>query len=92
MEKRAACVPRFRDAITGFGVDFYDHEFTAPEVPAESRERSFVGILFECCGVYSRVYKNGQGTAYAGGCPRCGLPIKLRIGSEGTSERFFRAR
>ena len=54
--------------------------------------RPFVGIYFECCHVYARVYRNKAGTQYAGHCPRCLAPIHLGIGSEGTSRRFFRAR
>jgi len=60
-----------------------------PSRPA--RERPWVGIHFECCGVYLRVYRNREGTAYQANCPRCGLPVRLRVGPGGTSERIFRA-
>jgi hypothetical protein len=54
--------------------------------------RPWVGILFECCGVYARVYRNASATAYEGLCPRCRRAVTLRIGPEGTSARFFSAK
>lgn len=52
----------------------------------------FLGILFECCNVYSRIYRNKEGTHYAGSCPKCGKRLKVRIGEGGTGTRFFKAR
>jgi hypothetical protein len=62
--------------------------------PATSKDASgsrFLGVQFECCDVYSRVYPNRDQTAYVGRCPRCGKQVEFLIGSEGTSSRFFRA-
>ncbi len=51
---------------------------------------NFLGVMFECCNVYGRLYKNKQGTHYEGKCPRCLKPVKIRIGEGGTTNRFFK--
>jgi hypothetical protein len=66
-----------------FVVNGSDSEGTAP--------RPWVGIQFECCGVYARVYRAPEAKFYESRCPRCGLPVKLRVGPDGVSTRFFRA-
>ena len=52
--------------------------------------RPFLGIMFECCSVYARIYKNKEGTAYEGHCPKCMKPIRIRVGKGGSSNRFFK--
>jgi ssDNA-binding Zn-finger/Zn-ribbon topoisomerase 1 len=54
-------------------------------------KRKFVGVVFQCCKVYARIYANAKSTAYVGACPRCGKRLVLRIGPEGTDSRFFTA-
>ena len=61
------------------------------DVEASGR-RCWLGIQFECCGVYARVYRNSEGTSYVGLCPRCGGRVRVPIGPDGTDTRFFRAR
>lgn len=53
--------------------------------------RAFLGIMFDCCGAYGRIYKNKEGTAYVGRCPRCMRNIKVPVGEGGTNARFFNA-
>lgn len=53
-------------------------------------ERRFLGVMFECCSVYSRIYVNAAGNAYEGRCPRCCHPVRVLIGAGGSSSRFFR--
>jgi hypothetical protein len=63
-------------------------------MPGEKKDekgRAYLGIMFECCGVYSRIYKNRAGNAYVGWCPRCMRKLELKCGHGGTDQRIFRA-
>jgi len=55
------------------------------------RGRRWLAILWRCCSVYSRAYRNRAATAYEGVCPRCGRVLHVPIGPEGTKSRFFEA-
>ena len=59
--------------------------------PSTAQGRPWLSVRWKCCGVYNRVYRNKDATAYEGKCPRCGTPVRALIGSEGTSNRFFEA-
>ena len=63
----------------------------SPAAPQEFHGRPYLGVQFDCCNVYTRVYRNAEGTAYAGRCPRCGRELIVPIGPDGTDTRFFRA-
>ena len=58
----------------------------------KENQKKFLGIMFECCNIYKRVYVNKEGNAYEGRCPKCYAQVTVRIGSEGSDNRFFRAR
>lgn len=74
-----------------------DLSHTAEGEPADAaaqdtkEPRPWIGVQFECCGVYMRIYRNRQGTAYEGNCPRCSRPLRVKVGPGGTSNRLFRA-
>ncbi|NIQ02958.1 MAG: hypothetical protein GWM98_08940 [Nitrospinaceae bacterium] len=56
------------------------------------KKNKFIGILFECCNVYRRIYINKDETAYEGRCPRCYGKVKVLIAPDGTEQRIFTAR
>jgi hypothetical protein len=67
-------------------LDIYDN-------PADRSvtQRPYIGILFECCGVYARVYRQPDQRVYAGRCPKCLGPVRVRVGRDGVTTRIFRA-
>ena len=52
--------------------------------------RKYIGVLFECCDVYARVYINRRKTAYVGWCPKCATRVEIKINPRGTASRFFK--
>lgn len=53
--------------------------------------QNFLGIMFNCCNIYARIYKNKAQTAYVGRCPKCMRSVNIKIGNGGTDNRFFNA-
>jgi hypothetical protein len=52
--------------------------------------RPFLSVEFACCSVYQRIYRDPDGRAYTGRCPKCGKPVRFPVGPGGTNCRFFR--
>ena len=76
--------PPYHIEIEGIGED-------TAQKPKTLKGRPWVGICFDCCGVYTRVYRNPEGSAYVGRCPRCQRTVRLRVAPDGTNARFFSA-
>jgi len=55
-------------------------------------ERPHIGVLFECCGVYVRVYRNADEARYVARCPRCLATAVVRVAPGGSSHRIFVAK
>lgn len=68
-------------------------EFGQPkqQTAADRKPRPFLGVKFDCCSIYSRIYQNKDRTHYVGNCPKCAKQIRIRIGHGGSSNRFFTA-
>lgn len=52
--------------------------------------RPFLSVLFACCGVYQRIYRESDELIYRGACPRCGKHVKFAVRPDGTTARCFR--
>lgn len=63
-----------------------------PPNDAALSHRPWIGIRFDCCGVYSRIYRSLTASAYEGRCPHCQRPVRVLIGRGGTTQRLFVAR
>jgi len=55
----------------------------------KQRKKEFIGIIFKCCNVYSRIYINKKRSAFAGRCPKCGKKVEIKIAPRGSNSRFF---
>ena len=55
------------------------------------QKRRFLGVRFDCCRTYGRVYINHQQTAFVGHCPRCGKQVHFKISPDGVDAQFFSA-
>jgi len=74
--------------VTGDGIDRYDE----PGDESADAPRPYIGVHFECCGVYARIYRQHDTMVYLGRCPRCLRQVRVRVGPGGTNARLFHAR
>ena len=51
--------------------------------------RPYLSVLFDCCSVYQRIYRDLDGKKYQGRCPKCGRSVTFGVGPGGTTNRFF---
>jgi hypothetical protein len=56
---------------------------------ADDKGRPYLMVMFACCKVYQRVYKNTDQSQYEARCPKCLRSITFRIGDGGTAQRTF---
>ncbi len=75
--------------MTGENLDLSSDHTVGGSRGITAAGRRFLGLQFDCCGVYTRVYVNQDETAYEGNCPKCARAVRLEIGPGGTSSRFF---
>ncbi len=57
--------------------------------PSARKPRPAISMLFKCCNVYSRVFLNHAGNAYAGHCPRCARPVRVKAVPGGRRGRIW---
>jgi hypothetical protein len=60
--------------------------------PEPQGGRPFIGVYFECCGLYARIYRDREAAEYAGRCPKCLAMVRASVGPGGTTQRIFRAK
>lgn len=60
-----------------------------PPPPGTAGGRPHLSILFRCCNVYAPIYRTADEKAYAGNCPRCARPVRVKIGPGGSTSRVF---
>jgi hypothetical protein len=44
-----------------------------------AKVRPYVGVRFECCRLYSRIYREPEVLEYRGRCPKCYREISVRV-------------
>jgi hypothetical protein len=67
-----------------------DLRITGGDVGFIPNRRKYIGVFFECCSAYARIYINREKTSYVGWCPKCAHRIEIKIGKRGTDSRFFK--
>lgn len=60
-----------------------------PSQDSPLQNRPYLRVLFECCSIYQRIYRDPSGKSYTGRCPRCLKPVRFKVGQNGTACRDF---
>ena len=55
----------------------------------ERKKRDFIGVQFDCCKTYTRVYLKDGGRSQIAHCPKCGKPFTIRFSPSGTDDVFW---
>ena len=58
----------------------------------QAGKRPFLGVMFDCCKVYTRLYLHRNGLLYEGRCPRCRKQVRFVVGQGGSETRIWRVR
>ncbi len=72
--------------------DIYFMANTTPQDRSPRTKLRFVGVIFSCCKVYSRIYLPPQKPVVYGFCPKCGARMEILQTPSGSTNRFFTAR
>ncbi|HPF41473.1 MAG TPA: hypothetical protein PK093_22790 [Phycisphaerae bacterium] len=84
--------PDADDATLGRHLDITDLD-PPGETPmadsATSSHRVWVGVYYECCAAYARVYRRPDDLRYQGRCPECGASVSIRVGPNGIAARML---
>ncbi|MBI3994191.1 MAG: hypothetical protein HY342_13025 [Candidatus Lambdaproteobacteria bacterium] len=51
--------------------------------------RPYLRVVYECCNIYQRIYRDISGRFYLGRCPRCLRTVRFEIAPDGTKARDF---
>jgi hypothetical protein len=69
--------------------DARDDRPDSAAAPDSAPRRPYLSVLFACCSVYVRIYRNADATGYHGRCPRCGKTVRFTVAPGGTPGRSF---
>ena len=72
-------------------IDEYRDQIKKRRKQSQRKSRPFLGIVFKCCNIYSRIHLNKKRTAFVGWCPKCAKPARVKVSSTGSESRFFSA-
>ena len=90
-------IDEYRDQIKQLNLPEKAPEAAERKLMTKRRKQSlhksklFLGIVFKCCNIYSRIHLNKKRTAFVGWCPKCAKPARVKVSPTGSKSRFFSA-